>query len=112
VLADPHVSSNEAGYIAQTYAKMGNLAKLEAVLQKLVALVPDQPEPWYDLAALDLMLGKPDQAVQNLRQSLALSTQRLKINPTARDLVFEARRDPRFSSLRNLPEFQKMVPPN
>jgi tetratricopeptide (TPR) repeat protein len=112
VLADPHVSSNEAGFIAQTYAKMGNLAKLEATLQKIVALVPDQPEPWYDLAALNTILGKPDQALQSLHQSLDLSARRLKSNPTAHDLLAEARKDPRFDSLRNLPEFQKMVPPN
>ena len=112
VMADPHVTSNEAGFIAQTYAKMGNLAKLETILQKITALVPDQPEPWYDLAALDTILGRPDQALQNLRQSLDLSARRIKSNPTARDLVFEARKDPRFNPLRNLPEFQKMVPPN
>ena len=29
-----------------------------------------------------------------------------------RDLMAEARKDPRFDSLRNRPEFQKMVPPN
>jgi tetratricopeptide (TPR) repeat protein len=112
VMADPHVTSNEAGFIAQTYAKMGNLAKLETILQKITALVPDQPEPWYDLAALDTIIGRPDQALQNLRQSLDLSARRIKSNPTARDLVFEARKDPRFNPLRNLPEFQKMVPPN
>ena len=66
-LADPHVSSDEVGAIAQLYAQMGNLSKLEGVLQKLFALVPDQPEPWYDLAALDAVLGKPDEALQNLR---------------------------------------------
>jgi tetratricopeptide (TPR) repeat protein len=112
VMADPHLSSNVAGFIAQTYAKMGNLAKLEEVLQKIVTLVPDQPEPWYDLAALDAILGKPDQAVQSLRQSLDLSAQRLKSNPTARDLLLEARKDQRFEQLRKLPEFQKLVPPN
>jgi len=112
VMADPHVSFTEAGFIAQTYAKIGNLAKLEAVLQKIVTLVPDQPEPWYDLAALDAIMGKSDQTLPNLRQSLKLSAQRLKSNPTAHDLLSEARKDPRFNSLRNLPEFQKMVPPN
>ena len=110
-MADPHLSSSVAGFIAQTYAKMGNLAKLEGVLQKIVTLVPDQPEPWYDLAALNAILGKPDQAFQNLRQALDLSTQRLKSNPTARDLLLEARKDQRFDPLRNLPEFQKLVPP-
>jgi tetratricopeptide (TPR) repeat protein len=111
-MADPHLSSNVAGFIAQTYAKMGNLTKLEAVLQKIVTLVPNEPEPWYDLAALDTILGKPDPALQNLHKSLELNAQRLKSNTTARDLLFEARKDPRFNSLRNLPEFQKMVPPN
>ena len=57
-LANPHLTSSEAGFIAQEYAKMGNLTKLEGVLQKLVTLAPDQPEPWYDLAALDAVLGQ------------------------------------------------------
>jgi cytochrome c-type biogenesis protein CcmH/NrfG len=112
VLADPHVSSNEAGFIAQTYAKMGNLTKLEAVLQKIVTLVPDQPEPWYDLAALEAVLGRPDPALQSLHKSLDLSARRLKSNPTAHDLLNEARKDQHFDPLRNLPEFQKLVPPN
>jgi tetratricopeptide (TPR) repeat protein len=111
-LANPHITSNEAGFIAQEYASMGNLAKLEGVLQKIVALVPDQPEPWYDIAALDVVLGKPDQGLQNLRKSLDLNARRLKTNPAARDLLAEARKDPRFNLVRNRPEFQKIVPPN
>jgi tetratricopeptide (TPR) repeat protein len=110
-LANPHISSSEAGFIAQEYAKMGNLTKLEEVLQKIVALVPDQPEPWYDIAALNVVLGKPDQGLQNLRKSLDLSAQRLKGNPKARDLLAEVRKDDRFNSVRNTPEFQKIVPP-
>jgi tetratricopeptide (TPR) repeat protein len=110
-LANPHVSSSEAGFIAQEYAKMGNLAKLEEVLQKIVAIIPDQPEPWYDIAALNVVLGKPDQGLQNLRKSLDLSAQRIKGNPTARDLLAEVRKDPRFDAVRNRPEFQKIVPP-
>jgi tetratricopeptide (TPR) repeat protein len=111
-LANPHITSNEAGFIAQKYAEMGNLTKLEAVLQKIVTLVPDQPEPWYDIAALNVVLGKPDQGFQNLRKSLDLSAQRIKGNPRARDLLAEARKDPRFDSVRNRPEFQNIVPPN
>ncbi|MGD0207748.1 MAG: DUF2723 domain-containing protein [Verrucomicrobiota bacterium] len=110
-LANPHITSNEAGFIAQEYAKMGNLTKLEEAIQKIVALVPDQPEPWYDLAALNVVMGKPDQGLQNLRKALDLSAQRIKGNPTARDLLAEARKDPRFNSVRNTPEFQKIVPP-
>ena len=111
-LANPHITSNEASFIAQTYAKIGNLGKLEGVLQKLVTLVPEQPEPWYDLGALEAVLGKPEPALQHLHKAFDLSAQRLKSNPTAHDLLNEARRDSHFDSLRNLPDFQKMVPPS
>ena len=111
-LANPHISSAEAGFIAQEYVNLGNLTKLEGVLQKIVTLVPDQPEPWYDLATLETVLGKPAPALQSLRQSLDLSAQRLKSNPSAHDLLNEARKDQHFEPLRNLPEFQKLVPAN
>jgi tetratricopeptide (TPR) repeat protein len=111
-LASPHLAPGEAGFIAQTYAQMGNLVKLEGVIEKLVTLVPDQPEPWYDLAALDTVLGKSDQALQNLRQSLDLDARRRKTNSTARNLLAEARKDHRFDPLRTLPAFQKIVPAN
>jgi tetratricopeptide (TPR) repeat protein len=111
-LANPHITSNEAGFIAQKFVELGNLAKLEGVLQKIVTLVPDQPEPWYDLAALEAVLGKPDPALQSLHKSLDLNARRLKSNPAAHDLLNEARKDPHFDPLRNLPEFQKMVSPS
>ena len=111
-LADPHLGSREASFIAGNYAEMGNLAKLEGVIEKLVTLVPDQPEPWYDLAALNAVMGKPDQAIQNLGRSLDLSAQRHKTNSSARDLLAEVRKDRHFDPLRTLPAFQKIVPPN
>jgi tetratricopeptide (TPR) repeat protein len=111
-LAEPHLGPGEAGFIAQAYAQMGNLTKLEAVLQKLAELVPNQPEPWYDLAALDTVLGKQDLALQNLGKSIDLSAQRLKTNSTARNLLVEARKDHRFDVLRSLPAFQKIIPAN
>ncbi|MGO8837146.1 MAG: protein O-mannosyl-transferase family [Limisphaerales bacterium] len=109
-LANPHLTPNDVGFIAQTYAQMGNLVKLEAAIEKLVALMPDQPEPLYDLAALDSVQGKSDQALQHLRKCIDLSTQRLKTNSSARDLLAEARKDHRFDGMRNLPAFQQIVP--
>jgi predicted phage tail protein len=111
-LANPRLNATEAGFIAQSYAQMGNLLKLEGVIEKLTMLAPQQPEPWYDLAALEAVLGKRDQALLNLGRSLELSTQRLKTNSSARNLMVEVRNDQRFDSLRNLPAFQNIVPPN
>jgi len=112
VLANPHVDAGAVSFIAQAYAQMGNLPKLETVIQKLVSLAPDQPEPVYDLAALDSVLGKQDEALQNLRKALDLSARRLKTNPKARDLTVDLQKDHRFDGLRNLQTFQQIVSPH
>jgi tetratricopeptide (TPR) repeat protein len=111
-LTNSHLNASEAGFIAQTYAQLGNLGKLEGVIEKLVTIVPNQPEPWYDLAALDAVLGKPDEAIQNLNRSLELSVQRHKTNSSSRDLRDEVRNDHRFDTLRTLPAFQKIITGN
>jgi tetratricopeptide (TPR) repeat protein len=111
-LTNSHLTTAEAGFIAQCYAQMGNLHKLEGVIEKLTVLAPQQPEPWYDLAALEAVLGKPDQAIQNLTRSLELSSQRLKTNSSARNLLIEVRKNARFESLQKNPAYQKLVSSN
>jgi tetratricopeptide (TPR) repeat protein len=107
-----NIPPSAVGSIAQFYAQMGNLPKLETALEKLAAISPDQPEPWYDLAALNAVLGKANESLQDLRTCLDLSARRLQRDPKARDLLAEVRKDQRFAPLHNLPEFQKLVPPN
>ncbi|HTV75823.1 MAG TPA: hypothetical protein VMD57_02405, partial [Candidatus Baltobacteraceae bacterium] len=111
-LTNANISYTDVASIAQIYAHMGYLNKVEIALEKLVAISPDKPEPHYDLAALKAILGQTSAALQDLQTSLELSAQRLKTNPAARDLLAEARKDPRFDSLRALPGFQKIVPSN
>jgi tetratricopeptide (TPR) repeat protein len=101
----------DAGAIAGYYSQMNNLPKLTKALEKLAALAPDQPEPHYDLAALEAYLGQTAAALTNLKTALDLSAARLKTNPAARDLLAQARNDAHLNSLRALPEFQKIVPP-
>jgi tetratricopeptide (TPR) repeat protein len=110
VLANPQVNSNEVLVVAKFFADMGNFSKLEASLTKLVAVAPDSPEAWYDLAALSAQLGKNQDAVSDLRRALDLSAKRHKLNPKARDLVAEAQKDNRFAGLHELPEYEKLVP--
>jgi tetratricopeptide (TPR) repeat protein len=83
-LANTNISPNAVGVIAQFYAQTGNLPKLEDTLEKLAKIIPNQPEPWYDLAALKAVIGKNEEALQDLRTSLDLS----------------------------LPAFQKLIPPH
>ena len=108
-MASPAANFQEIAVIAQYFASIGSFAKLEAALQKLVTLAPDQPEPRYDLAALQAMSGRAAEGMQNLKTALEQSARRLATNPTARNLVAAARTDPRLAALRALPEFQKLV---
>jgi tetratricopeptide (TPR) repeat protein len=111
-LAISNIHPDAVGAIAQFYAQMGNLPKLESALEKLAAIIPNQPEPWYDLAALNAVLGKTNESLQDLRTCLDLNAKHLQRDPKAHDLLAEARKDQRFAPLRNLPEFQKIVPTN
>ena len=114
-LTNPALSYNEVAAIAQLYSRLGNgyLDKLDTALQKLTTISPEpvRPEAYYDLAALKVMLGKNSEALDNLRAAMDLSAKRLQHDPKASDLAAINRSDPRFDSLRSLPEFQKIVPP-
>jgi thioredoxin-like negative regulator of GroEL len=110
-LNDPKLDPNGVLGIAQAYATLGNAPKLEAALEKLTKVMPGNPEAWYDLAALKSSVGKPAEALSALRQALDLNTTRLQLDPKAHDLLANARKEERFGPLRQLPEFQKLVPP-
>lgn len=110
-LGRPDINATDAQMVAQYLAQIGDLHGLEPAIKKLVSLSPDVPEPRYDLAALQTILGNKTEALQNLKAALDMSAQRLARDPKARDLLDAARTDPRFGAIRNLPEFQKLVPP-
>jgi len=110
-LTNPKIAPGDVGMIAQFYAHLGNLSELEKALKRLTEVAPTEPESWYDLAAVNIAVGKTSEGLENLQTSLDLSARRLKQNPKARDLLVEARKDSRFDTVRNLPAFQKLVPP-
>ena len=111
-LANPNIQAENVRAMADIAAMTGNYPKLEVVLEKLAKLKPDEPEAHYDLAALKAVLGKNSEAMPQLQLAIELSNKRQATNATARSLLAEARNDPRFNSLRNLPEFKKLVPGN
>lgn len=110
-LNDPRVQPNVLLAAAQIYAQLNNILQLEAALEKLVKRMPDEPEAWYDLAALKVRLGKSAESIEALRHALDNNTSRLARNPKAHDLLVEARTNVNFNPLRQMPEFQKLVTP-
>jgi tetratricopeptide (TPR) repeat protein len=111
VLTNPHSDARAVLGVAQAYAHLNMHLKLEATLEKLVKVTPDSPEAWYDLAAMKAAIGKSSEIMQNLRQALELSAQRLAHDPKQRDLRAEAQKDARFNALRQSREFQELVAP-
>jgi tetratricopeptide (TPR) repeat protein len=111
VMKSKNVTYADVAGIAGIYSQMGNYPKLEESLRKLVSLSPDLPEPRFDLARLEATLGQKDQAMVDLQTAITMSNDRLKKDPKANDLRAEARKDPNLNSLRDLPAFQKLVPP-
>ncbi len=110
-LARPEIKFNDVAAVAQYFAQMGSYAKLESALKKMVEMAPGQPEPRYDLSALQAMLGRVDESLANLRTALDANTKQRATNAAAHDLIAAARMDGRFNALRAQPEFQKLVPP-
>ncbi|HYG33191.1 MAG TPA: hypothetical protein VEC99_00315, partial [Clostridia bacterium] len=111
VLNHPRLNASIALQVAQQYAALGTYPKLEVALEKLVKLAPESPESWFDLAAMKAILGKPSEALPHLAEALRLNATRLQQNPKARNLLADVQRDPRFNSLRKLPEFQQLINP-
>lgn len=109
VLNHPQLDGYSALALAQAYANLNNLPRLETTLEKYVKLSPTQPEAWYDLASLKASLRKDAEAIPALKQALQLSAARLKTNAGQRDLRTEALKDPRFNDLRQNPEFKALV---
>ncbi len=111
ILNDPQVQPSAVLAIAQAYAQMNNLAKLEATLERLVQIMPQEAEPHYDLAALKCGVGKLGDAMKSLTRAIEINMARRATNASLRNLVDATRADGRFAALHSLPDYQKLVPP-
>ena len=105
----PGANPNTILAVAQGYAALRDASRLEGALEKLTKAMPTSPEAWYDLAVVRAGIGKASESLAALRQCLSLNAQRLQQDSRASNLLSRAREEPSFASLRQLPEFQKLV---
>lgn len=108
LLARPNADASTLLSGATVYHQAQQWPKLEPALERLVALLPTNPEAWYDLAGVQAIRGKSPEALRSLETAFQLNRQRPN-QPGMRNLQSDAARDTRFASLRENPEFQKLI---
>ncbi len=111
LLTNAQVDHNTLVSAAQAYSMVGNLAKMEQSMTRLVALNPNNPEGWYDLAAIQTLLNKSNDALKSLTRALTTSDLRLAQMTNQPNLRQNVPTDPRFANIRALPEFQGLLHP-
>jgi tetratricopeptide (TPR) repeat protein len=109
ILASPQADATTVISIAQAYIELNEPLRLEQALLRLVQVTPANPEAWYDLAATQAALGRNQDALKHLRRAIELSQDRLRTDPGQRNLIIEARRDPRFAEIQHTAEFQRLM---
>ena len=108
VLSNPQVTAPVVQALAQAFTQLGQPARVQVALEKLVQLDPDSPEEWYNLAAFRATLHQNPAAIEALKKTLELNAKRLAQNSKSADLRGNLASDPRFADLRNTPEFKAL----
>jgi tetratricopeptide (TPR) repeat protein len=95
--------------VAKAYSEIGDMKGLESSLSKLVKVLPDNPEAWYDLSRAQVVVRKIPEAMNSLSNALHYSNERLAKNPAEKNLAAQASNDVSFAPIKNTPEFQKTL---
>jgi len=95
---DPNDVANHNNY-ANLLISLERFEEAERHYQKALALDPDRPKPLYNLACLYALMGKNEEAIGYLDKAI-------KLAPVLRE---DAWGDSDLDSLREIPEFRKLV---
>jgi Protein of unknown function (DUF2723) len=100
LLARPDSDLRTLASLAQAYQQLQRIDRVEATMEKYARAVPDSPEAWYQLAAIQAVLGKSSSSAGSLRKAFLLSDARLATNPASANLRTQLTSDPRFDLIR------------
>ena len=101
--------ANTLLFTANVCNQLSQHARVEKALALLVKLSPDNPEAWFDLAGVQAINNRAPEALASLRTSLQLSAKRRVQNSNAANLYDNAGTDPRFTPLRQKPDFERLM---
>ncbi|MEW6303123.1 MAG: hypothetical protein AB1705_06610, partial [Verrucomicrobiota bacterium] len=109
MVESPNADYNSLSVAAEAYARLQDVPRLEKALLRLVQVLPESPEAWYDLAAIQATMRKNTNSLQSLSNALHFSDRRFKQDTNQRNLRINVSSDARFNMLRPTPEFQKLT---
>ena len=110
-IQQPSINTTNLLMAAQFFNQLGSQKQLEAALVVLTRKMPESPEGWYDLAAVQA--AQPDRTQDSwasLARALTLDKQRRATNATADNIHDRVMKDPRFTDVRSLPGFKAWKP--
>jgi hypothetical protein len=88
--------------VANQYAQMNRADWLGVALERYLQKDPNNAQVWVDYAATQVINQKPRDGLQSLRRAIELGGEPMREH---------LRKDPRFTALREQPEFKRLVPP-
>ena len=107
----PSINTTNLLMAAQFFNQLGSQKQLELALVVLTRKMPDSPEGWYDLAAVQAaQRDRTADSWATLAKALALDKQRRATNAAADNIYDRVAKDPRFTDVRRMPEFKSWPP--
>jgi tetratricopeptide (TPR) repeat protein len=102
ILRQDHIPPPVILQVAELYVQAQRADLLATALERYLQKEPANPRIWFDLAGVQAQLQRSNEAVRTLRRAIELGGE------PVRDM---ARKDARFNSLRDMPEYRALVPP-
>ena len=110
-IRQPSIDTTNLLMAAQFFNHLGSQKQLEAALVVFTGKMPESPEGWYDLAAVQAaQRDRTADSWASLGKALALDKQRRATNAAADNIYKRVVTDPRFTDVRRLPEFKSWQP--
>ena len=95
--------------LASVFQQLKDVDRLERSLIRVSELIPENPEVWYDLAAIQTQMGKLRPALTALENSMRFNDARLAADPNAVNLRDNLAVDARFNGLKQLPGYEEAI---
>ena len=97
--------------VARAYSDLGDVVRLEKAFIRATALMPESPEAWYDLARVQISIGKTNEGMEAFKKAVEQSKIRLAKNANEFDVAKDARTNRNFQAVRDHPEFKQLTAP-